>query len=71
MDLKVNGRPQTIEASRVSVAEVLVRNDVAAPETVAVQRNGEFVEAGAYATTYLETGDELEFLYYLGGGAKR
>lgn len=69
MQLKVNGEATTVEGSTVSVAELLTINHVEMPDRVSVQRNGEFVPRDAFATTTVKEGDEVEFLYFMGGGA--
>ena len=35
---------------------------------VAVERNEEIVPRSAYAETWLEPGDQLEIVYFIGGG---
>ena len=37
---------------------------------VAVQINGEFVDIQNYASTYLKSGDDIDFLYFMGGGSR-
>lgn len=71
MKIKVNGEDQPVDAARISIAEILVLNQVTSPETISVQKNGEFVDPQAFATTFLESGDEVDFLYFLGGGSIR
>ena len=38
------------------------------PEYVTVSVNEEFVDQGAFDSTLLKDGDEVEFLYFMGGG---
>jgi sulfur carrier protein len=68
MKIKVNGAEQEIEAG-LSVADLLVRNKVEMPDMVSVQRNGEFVQRDQYGATMLQANDEIDFLYFMGGGA--
>jgi len=68
MTIKVNGTAQEIEAG-LSVAGLLVRNKVEQPEMVSVQLNGEFVQRNRYGITALKEDDEVDFLYFMGGGA--
>jgi sulfur carrier protein len=68
MKIKVNGAVQEIE-TRLSVADLLVRNNVEQPELVSVQLNGEFVQRDRYGATMLDENDEVDFLYFMGGGA--
>jgi sulfur carrier protein len=67
MKIKVNGTPQEIDAG-LSVASLLVRNNVAQPDMVSVQLNGQFVQRERFATTEFAEGDEVDFLYFMGGG---
>jgi sulfur carrier protein len=69
MVIKVNGEPQTITAPSLTVAELLVLNKVEMPDMVSVQFNGEFLERPNYASTQVKGGDEVDFLYFMGGGA--
>lgn len=69
MVIKVNGEPQTVQAEALTVAQLLVLNKVEMPEMVSVQYNGEFLERQAFATTQVKQDDELDFLYFMGGGA--
>jgi len=54
----------------LSVLDVIQLNNVIQPEMVSVQRNGEFVLKDDYASTLLNEGDEVDFLYFMGGGSK-
>jgi sulfur carrier protein len=65
--IKVNGAPQEIEAG-LNVAGLLVRNKVEQPDMVSVQLNGEFVQRDRFAATVFQEGDEVDFLYFMGGG---
>ena len=68
MTIKVNGMAQEIEGS-LSVADLLVRNKAEQPDMVSVQLNGEFVQRDRYGVTTLKENDEIDFLYFMGGGA--
>ncbi len=68
MKLKVNGEWQALDKATLTVAELLVLNQVEHPETVSVQLNGQFVESKLYSTTAVRENDEIDFLYFLGGG---
>jgi len=65
--IKVNGAPQEIETG-LSVADLLTRNKVEQPDMVSVQLNGEFVQRDRFAATVFRDGDEVDFLYFMGGG---
>jgi sulfur carrier protein len=68
MNIKVNGAQQEIEGG-LSVADLLVRNKVEMPDMVSVQLNGEFVQREQFGATILKEDDEIDFLYFMGGGA--
>lgn len=65
--IKVNGENQDVQLP-ITVAELIKLNDVAQPEMVSVQVNEDFLSRDAYATYQLQEGDEVEFLYFMGGG---
>lgn len=67
--LKINGTVQDLNLP-LSVMDVIKLNNVFQPEMVSVQRNGEFVLKDDYSSTLLNEGDEVDFLYFMGGGSK-
>ncbi len=67
--LKINGTDQELNLP-LSVMDVIKLNNVFQPEMVSVQRNGEFVLKDDYSSTLLNEGDEVDFLYFMGGGSK-
>jgi sulfur carrier protein len=67
--LKVNGDVQEVSLP-LSVLDIIQLNNVIQPEMVSVQRNGEFVLKDDYSSTLLSEGDEVDFLYFMGGGSK-
>ena len=67
MKIKVNGAPQEIGAG-LTVTDLLARNKVEQPDMVSVQLNGEFVQRDRFAGTMFQDGDEVDFLYFMGGG---
>lgn len=69
MKLLVNGEALEIEKS-VSVKELLVIAKAEQPDYVTVQKNGEFVDHDGFESTFVQDGDTIEFLYFMGGGAK-
>jgi sulfur carrier protein len=70
MFLKINGESHSIEEQGLTIADLLFRQKIQAPEMVSVQRNGDFVERSEYTTTLLADDDEIDFLYFMGGGAR-
>ncbi|MBQ1876454.1 MAG: sulfur carrier protein ThiS [Selenomonas sp.] len=69
MKVTVNGEPLEIEQP-ISVQELLVVAKAEQPEYVTVQLNGEFVDHAGFASTTVKDGDTVEFLYFMGGGAR-
>jgi len=69
MKLFVNGEALEIEKP-VSIKELLVIAKAEQPDYVTVQRNGEFVDHDGFENTFVQDGDTIEFLYFMGGGAK-
>jgi len=68
MNIKVNGEVKEIKDG-VSVTETLVIENVEMPDMVSVQLNGEFVDRDKFAETILKENDEIEVLYFMGGGS--
>ena len=52
----------------LTVAKLVELENVETPEYVTVSVNEEFVENGDFASPVLNDGDEVEFLYFMGGG---
>lgn len=69
MRIKVNGKDQTLEKGSIPVTELLTICKVSQPDMVSVQLNGEFVKRENYGTTHVKEADEIDFLYFMGGGA--
>ena len=65
--LIVNGEDQEVQLP-ATVADLIKQNNVAQPEMVSVQVNEEFVDREEFDTLQLSEGDEVDFLYFMGGG---
>ncbi len=65
----VNGKAQEVELP-VSLIELIKKNNVEQPEMVSIQINGEFVDRSAFETTQINDNDEVDFLYFMGGGSR-
>ena len=52
----------------LTVAELIEQEKVETPQYVTVSVNDEFVENDNFVTTALKDGDNVEFLYFMGGG---
>jgi len=70
MLIKVNGKDQSIQKNAVSVSELLKSNKVESIEMVSVQLNGNFIDKNDFDKISLKENDELDFLYFMGGGEK-
>lgn len=67
--ITVNGQEQEVTLP-LSLIELMTNNNVEQPEMVSVQINEEFVERENFPKTQIKDGDEVDFLYFMGGGAK-
>ena len=65
--IKVNGESQVVELP-LTVEELIKQNHVENPELVSVQVNEEFLDRNEYANRQVEEGDEIDFLFFMGGG---
>ncbi len=68
MKLKVNGKDESLNQNSPSVLELLKIFNVSQPEMVSVQLNGEFVKREDFGKTRVKDADEIDFLYFMGGG---
>ena len=68
MKITVAGNKKEVEDG-LTVAGLIELEQVETPQYVTVSVNEEFVESGAFESTVLKDGDEVEFLYFMGGGA--
>ena len=69
MKLTVNGKELTIEKS-INLKDLLVVAKAEQPDYVTVELNGEFVDHSGFESTFVKDGDKVEFLYFMGGGAR-
>ena len=65
----MNGKEQEIEIPLLLI-DLIKLNDVQKPEMVSIQVNGEFVNRENFDSTQIGQGDEVEFLYFMGGGSR-
>lgn len=52
----------------LTVKQLIEAEDVESPLYVTVTINDDFVKSDALDTTVINDGDEIEFLYFMGGG---
>jgi sulfur carrier protein len=67
MNLLIAGESKTFE-NGITVAQLIVLEKVATPEYVTVAVNDEFVDSPQNSQKVLSEGDQVEFLYFMGGG---
>lgn len=67
MKIKVNNEIQELEKG-INITDLLVKNKVEMPDMVSVQLNGEFIKKENFQNTVIKENDEVNFLYFMGGG---
>ena len=65
MQVKINGKPEEVQGA--TVLDLLKAKNID-PHMVAVELNNSMLERDHLATTSVKEGDQLEFLFYMGGG---
>lgn len=69
MQLTINGEAETIDEKEVSISRLLALKRVESPDMVSVQVNGRIIDRQQYDQQRVAAADEIEFLYFMGGGA--
>lgn len=69
MNITVNGK-RAEATDNATVTDLLRELNVETPEYVSVELNGKILDRQDFATTVVSDGDVVEFLYYMGGGAR-
>lgn len=67
MKITVAGEKKEV-ADGLTVAVLIEQEQVETPEYVTVSVNEEFIDKSAFGSHVLQEGDEVEFLYFMGGG---
>ena len=67
MNITVAGVKKEV-ADGLTVAQLVIDENVETPEYVTVTINDDFVDHGQFEETVLKDGDTVEFLYFMGGG---
>jgi sulfur carrier protein len=65
MQVKINGKTEDIQGG--TVLDLLKAKNIE-PQMVAIEINDSMLERTHLATTTLKEGDQIEFLFYMGGG---
>ena len=68
MNIQINGEKEALSADELTVSQLLTLKEVKMPDMVSVELNGDIVDRDAFDTTPVSEGDEVEFLYFMGGG---
>jgi sulfur carrier protein len=68
MKIKINGEDVEVAETELTISKLLLLREVKMPEMVSVEYNGEMLERSLFDTTLLKEGDDIEFLYFMGGG---
>ena len=68
MTITVAGNKKDV-AEGLTVAQLVIDENVETPQYVTVTINDEFVESGQFAETVIKDGGSIEFLYFMGGGS--
>ncbi|HEX2056038.1 MAG TPA: sulfur carrier protein ThiS [Nitrospiraceae bacterium] len=65
MQVTINGKAEEVAGG--SLLDLLKAKNIE-PQMVAVEVNDRMVEQDHLGTTHLNEGDQVEFLFYMGGG---
>jgi sulfur carrier protein len=65
MQVRINGKSEDVPAGTVLD---LLNSKKIEPQMVAVEVNDKVLDRNHLATTTLNEGDQVEFLFYMGGG---
>lgn len=69
MYITVAGNRKEVK-NNLTLPELMELEGVEMPDYVTVSVNDEFVDADKKADTVLKNGDNVEFLYFMGGGCE-
>lgn len=67
MKITVAGEQKEVKDA-ITIAELIIQENVETPEYVSVSINEEFAKREDFETQTLSEGDVVEFLYFMGGG---
>ncbi len=69
MRIIINGEAEDINETELTIAQLLNIKKVESPDMVSVQVNDAIVDRSDYDHKQINPDDEVEFLYFMGGGA--
>ncbi len=67
MKISVAGAKKEFDEG-LTVSKLIELENVETPQYVTVSVNEEFIDPGDFDTLALKEGDDVEFLYFMGGG---
>ena len=67
MQITVAGVVKEVK-DNITISELIAQENVETPEYVTVSVNDEFAKSADFETQQLKDGDNVEFLYFMGGG---
>ena len=67
MKLVINGKDKDFNGD-LTIIQLLTQENVKMPEMVSIELNGEILRRSEFEKTALKDGDNVEFLYFMGGG---
>ncbi len=68
MKVTINGNPDEV-SGEITISELLSEKHVASPGMVSVEHNGVVLRRADFAEVRVRENDQVEFLYFLGGGS--
>ncbi len=69
MHITINGEQQQIQENGPTIEQLLSVQNVESPDMVSVQVNGEIIDRANFKIVKITENDEIDFLYFMGGGA--
>lgn len=69
MKLIINGKEELLSENKLTISDLLRLKNVKMPEMVSVELNGNFLNKQDFDTKVLKNDDQVEFLYFMGGGS--
>ena len=67
MTITVTGTKKEV-ADGLTLAQLVIDEKVETPEYVTASVNEEFISSSSFEDTVLKEGDNVEFIYFVGGG---
>lgn len=67
MTITVTGTKKEV-ADGLTLAQLVIDEKVETPEYVTASVNEEFISSSSFEDTVLKDGDNVEFIYFMGGG---